>query len=113
MDRCNASVIIIDTGQLLIGGKNPIIQLIKIIGISSAYGGVLSALEILYTLTPLETHPPDHRQDPFLATSNITERDQVVRTLKKGKKYMEREEVYAVYEKRKDVIRIEEREVVL
>ncbi|KAK4685445.1 hypothetical protein P7C73_g4704, partial [Tremellales sp. Uapishka_1] len=80
--RCNASVIIIDTGM------------------SSAYGGVLSALEIDYTLTPLSSRP-DHRQDPLLAES-----------IQPGQTYLEREVVSAIYENGKHVIAVEEKEVV-
>ncbi|WVQ94322.1 hypothetical protein IAU59_001401 [Kwoniella sp. CBS 9459] len=122
VSRCNASVIIIDTG------------------ISSAYGGVLSALEIVYTLTPLDEHGrghghehenDGHRQDPFMAPSNTNvdasvgadetaskedgAANQVYTAsagLRKGR-YLEREEIHAIYEKRKKWIALEEREVVL
>ncbi|OCF30825.1 serine-threonine protein phosphatase [Kwoniella heveanensis BCC8398] len=109
VSRCNGSVIIIDTG------------------ISSAYGGVLSALEIVYTLTPLDdhTHGHDgHRQDPFMALPNTTidasveapasfkDEDQTSSGGLKGR-YLEREEIYAIYEKRNKWIALEERVVVL
>lgn len=84
--RCNASIIIIDTG------------------ISSAYGGVLSALEIVYTLTPIASPSHDHRQDPLLL--------QVAEPLV-GERYVEREEVHAIYEKRRRTIAVVEREIVI
>lgn len=102
VDRCNASIIIIDTG------------------ISSAYGGVLSALEIVYTLTPMTPSPaPDHRQDPLSVDGAQTYDYPDVstaaegETFKAGQLYWEREEVHAVYERRRHLITIEEREVVL
>jgi hypothetical protein len=82
--RCNASIIIIDTG------------------ISSAYGGVLSALEIIYTLTPKDK---DHRADPL--------RPGEVQSVRKGETYIEREEVYAIYPHAKTQIALEVREVVM
>ncbi len=71
---------------------------------SYAYGGVLSALEIAYTLTPVPSAIPDHRQDLFLAASA---------DIKPGHKYIEREEVHAIYEKKRKLIAIEERDVIL
>ncbi|WRT65428.1 uncharacterized protein IL334_002371 [Kwoniella shivajii] len=112
VSRCNASIIIIDTG------------------ISSAYGGVLSALEIIYTLTPINEKANDgHRQDPLmiLAKSDVP-KSEVANNLIKGSesggsgqtvqqtlkgRYIEREEVHAIYEKRRKWIALEEREVVL
>lgn len=86
--RCSASVIIIDTG------------------ISSAYGGVLSALEIVYTLTPaIDTNP---HQEPFMPHILDVEATSAV---VKGLTYIEREEVYAIYPKRKKLIAVEERTV--
>ncbi|KAL1410176.1 hypothetical protein Q8F55_004181 [Vanrija albida] len=89
--RCNASVIIIDTG------------------ISYAYGGVLSALEIIYSLTPV---PKDdsHRQDPFVAPANATDEPHVLHA---GGKYIEREEVNAIYVGHKKRIALEVRQIVL
>ena len=52
MSRCDGKVIIIDTGNeniLLI----ILYSYMQLIGISPAYGGVLSALSITYTLAPL------------------------------------------------------------
>jgi hypothetical protein len=73
------------------------------IGISSAYGGVLSALEIIYTLSPL---PAKRIEGLATSTSALTE-------LMVGQKYREREEVYAVYERKKVTITIEERDITL
>lgn len=64
-----------------------------LVGISSAYGGVLSALEILYTITP----KTDHRQEPFAA----------------GRLCVEREEVYAIYPDHKSVITVDQRDIIL
>jgi hypothetical protein len=80
VDRCNASIIIIDTG------------------ISSAYGGVLSALEVIYTLTPVEGHRDDPLQPP---------------AIRAGEKYIEREEVYAVYQTGRKQLANEVREVTM
>ena len=73
-------------------------------GISSAYGGVLSALEIVYTLTPKEQAPkqPDLLQDPFSVVSD---------GLVAGQIYLEREEVHAIYEGRRQNMAIDEREI--
>ncbi|WVF66710.1 hypothetical protein IAT40_001452 [Kwoniella sp. CBS 6097] len=125
VSRCNGSVIIIDTG------------------ISSAYGGVLSALEIVYTLTPLgndNKHPHEHdghRQDPFMveigpnnrsagagtdAASNDHNKEEIEPQAQAGAgssgtalkgRYLEREEIHAIYEKRKKWIALEEREILL
>ncbi|ORX36411.1 Metallo-dependent phosphatase-like protein [Kockovaella imperatae] len=78
VDRCEASIIIIDTG------------------ISSAYGGVLSALEIIYTLSPTAPNRI-HHQDPLLLTQ--------------GTEYVEREEVHAIYENRRRQLAVEERTI--
>ncbi|KAK1920809.1 Metallo-dependent phosphatase-like protein [Papiliotrema laurentii] len=83
VDRCNASIIIIDTG------------------ISSAYGGVLSALEVIYTLTRLDNEP-DHRQDPLTGDGSSL-----------ATCYIEREEIYAIYRKGKQVITIDEKVIKL
>lgn len=74
------------------------------LGISSAYGGVLSSLEVVYTLTPKGglIPPDDHRQDPLMAPEEGL----------KGS-YIEREEVHAVYPKHKHLIAVEERTVTL
>lgn len=88
MARCNASVIIIDTG------------------ISSAYGGVLSALEIIYTLTPVDRRGRDHSQDPFLLSIGSE-------SIGLKGRFIEREEVHAIYEKSRKWLALEEREVVL
>ena len=72
-------------------------------GISSAYGGVLSALEIVYTLTAVsETSGPDHRQDPFVGS-----------TISVGHTYIEKEEVYAIYPERREMITVQTREITL
>lgn len=74
-------------------------------GISSAYGGVHSALEIIYTITPSNPQPktPDHHQDPFtVATASSS-----------ASSHIEREEVYAVYPDKRDLIALEERDVKL
>lgn len=69
--RCNAKVIIIDTG------------------ISRAYGGVLSALSIHYTLTPLVGSGTGASQ-----------------------RWQEREVVSALYQDRQEILVVDEREVV-
>lgn len=58
-------------------------------GISRAYGGVLSALSIRYTLTPVLGEGEED-----------------------GKRWQEREEISAVYEDRREVLVVDEREVV-
>ncbi|WWC59955.1 uncharacterized protein I303_102518 [Kwoniella dejecticola CBS 10117] len=127
VSRCNGSIIIIDTG------------------ISSAYGGVLSALDIVYTLTPVkdrtEGKDTGHRQDPLMIASfdpsygtsakkadivkgeaerqidaNENENENTNASAEtsalKGR-FIEREEVHAIYEKRKKLIVVEEREISL
>jgi hypothetical protein len=89
--RCNASIIIIDTG------------------ISSAYGGVLSALEIVYTLHEIKPKTqPDHRQDPLLASLSAYVAQPVL-----GERYIEREEVHAIYPHGRTLIALEEKEIAL
>lgn len=78
-------------------------------GISYAYGGVLSALEIIYTLTPVPNDDA-HRQDPFVAPGNGTDAPHVLRV---GEKYIEREEVNAIYQTGKKRIALEVRQIVL
>lgn len=82
VDRCDGTVIIIDTG------------------ISYAYGGVLSALEIIYTLTPV------HDAGDLSVNSEVA-------VLKEGEKYIEREEVFAVYQRGKKKIAVVEQEITL
>lgn len=87
LSRCRSKVIIIDTCVLraclavfdltLLGS-----------GISSAYGGVLSALEIMYTLTPVQD-------------SNSSSED--------GHQMKELEVVTAIYEGRREAISRKER----
>lgn len=45
---------------------------------------------------------PNHRQDPFIITKLIS-----------GQAYVEREEVYAIYPQRKDLLTVETREITL
>ncbi|ORY25249.1 Metallo-dependent phosphatase-like protein [Naematelia encephala] len=95
VDRCNASIIIIDTG------------------ISSAYGGVLSALEIVYTLTPIDItkdRDRNHRQDPLMADHTD---EMYAEGLIKGHRYLEREVVTAIYAKKTKLLALEEREITL
>jgi hypothetical protein len=58
---------------------------------------------VIYTLTPVtKSGPPaDHRQDPL------------VDEMASKKEYVEREEVLAIYPKRKHLIAVEERTVTL
>jgi hypothetical protein len=82
VDRCNASIIIVDTGM------------------SRAYGGVLSALEIVYELYPtadkIESGHGDHRQEPFVGTNSSA--------LATSKRYREKEVVTAIYEKKRKIL---------
>ena len=84
VSRCKGKVIIIDTGMylcpLLLPGSNHL----NLLGISHAYGGVLSALSITYTL------------DPVGGQSNV---------------WKETEEVVAVYEHSHTVIAVDSREL--
>ena len=67
-------------------------------GISSAYGGVLSALEIVYTLTP----PGDSEIDETLPT--ISSRKKSTKGEERPAKLVERETVRAIYEGRSEVL---------
>jgi hypothetical protein len=62
---------------------------------------VLSALEIIYTLTPRD-RPDHHRQEPFAAQMTVA-----------GHTYVEREEVYAIYPDRREVIIVDQGDVIL
>ncbi|CAK9786716.1 Metallo-dependent phosphatase [Cutaneotrichosporon oleaginosum] len=81
VDRCGGDVIIIDTG------------------ISYAYGGVLSALEIIYTLTPV-----DGVGELSADGAHI---------FREGDRYVEREEVYAVYQRGKKKIAVVEQQITI
>jgi hypothetical protein len=82
VSRCNGKIIIIDTGAFF--DRLVSACLSARLGISHAYGGVLSALSIEYTLTPTTEH----------------------------QKWIEKEVVSAVYVDRTDVIAIDERVIV-
>lgn len=66
------------------------------------YGGVPSALEILYTLDPLED---SRHEDPLMATADRYE-------LVKGRTYKETEVVTAIYEDRREVLAVQNGETV-
>lgn len=70
-------------------------------------GGVLSALEIVYTLTPVDRRGRDHSQDPLLLSTS----SESIAGLKG--RFVEREEVHAIYEHSRKWLALEEREVVL
>lgn len=98
VSRCDGQVIIIDTG------------------ISSAYGGVLSALEIIYTLTPVPDEDDDnngHREDPLAPDQQAQSPMEVEPLLRQGGKYIEREEVYAIYEKHRQLLAREVQQIIL
>ena len=95
MDRCDSSVIIIDTGERYL-------QYLLTPGISYVYGGVPSALEIMYTLDPLDESRHD---DPLRAMDNRYE-------LIKGRSYKETEVVTAIYKDRKEILKVQTGEVV-
>ncbi|KAL7419822.1 hypothetical protein Q5752_005738 [Cryptotrichosporon argae] len=116
VSRCNGSVIIIDTG------------------ISSAYGGVLSALEIVYTLTPetpqtlyvprlsgdsdqtvfARDTPVEADDDAAVsgrdergdAADKAAQQDAALRS-----RWIEREEVHAIYEHKRVRLAVEQRVV--
>lgn len=81
-------------------------------GISYAYGGVLSALEIIYTLDPVKDGGEMLAgQRPFVVggASNV----EGLGILVKGKDYHEREEVFAIYEHRKQKLVDDKRTITL
>ncbi|KAH9481721.1 hypothetical protein JR316_0006248 [Psilocybe cubensis] len=80
--RCNGKIIIIDTG------------------ISHAYGGVLSALSVHYTLTPIPNSPNTKQKQ-----NQDNEDDH-------SHRWMEREVISALYADRQEIIVTDEREVV-
>lgn len=96
---------------------------------SSAYGGVLSALEITYSLHPLEPasgrRPGGHPQEPFIGEASLTISEEgetsqneiaglaALAEPRIGETYWEREEVVAVYEKGRQRITLREGEVTL
>lgn len=82
--RCNGKIIIIDTG------------------ISHAYGGVLSALSIHYTLTPKSSSSPSSKNKNHKHKHDDDDED----------KWVEREVVSALYVDRQEIIVTEEREIV-
>ncbi len=74
-------------------------------GMSSAYGGVLSALEITYSLHPLRSgRTGGHPQDPFSPNSTA---------LGTHATYWEREEVVAIYESGRQRLALQEGKVTL
>lgn len=84
---------------------------------SRAYGGVLSALEIVYELYPITSKPSighdDHRQEPFAVDANTTVSTTDNEGLMSGKRYREKEVVTAIYEKKRKVLAVVEQEVEL
>lgn len=80
-------------------------------GISYAYGGILSALEIIYTLDPVKGGAGEMSasQQPFVGSDDIDSAGVLV----KGKEYHEREEVFAIYQDKKHKIADEKRIVTL
>lgn len=68
-------------------------------GMSPAYGGILSALDVRYSLTPVENKPS------LLGTWGVS-------FAKKGK-YLEKETIYAVYPDKRDLLVSETRELFL
>jgi hypothetical protein len=98
-------------------------------GISKAYGGVLSALSITYTLTPVlssfnvseTSNPADTAQQEVLQETdpNAAEPSQIVAnvTVKQSEKkrgvgkWVETEEIIALYPGRRERLVLEEREV--
>lgn len=88
------------------------------IGITPAYGGILSALDIKYTLTPIESQlqsfTPLSRPFSFFGYSNLASR--VIASArdndKSRTKWVEEEVVTAVYEDRRVELVREAREVV-
>ena len=98
VDRCNASVIIIDTAM------------------SRAYGGVLSALEIVYELYPASDkgeggRGADHRQEPLLAESADPVSEEVLASFGRRTRVREKETVTAVYETKRKVLAVVEQEI--
>jgi hypothetical protein len=88
VSRCGGKIIIIDTGKknsFVRMTKNNILTLYSP-GISHAYGGALSALSIYYTLTPIGDDA--------------------------SQRWREKEVVSALYHDRREVLAIEERELV-
>jgi hypothetical protein len=71
-------------------------------GISSAFGGVLSALEVVYTLTPTD----GHRTDPLTA-------EQALVGFESGVSYHEKEVVHGIYPTGKRLIATTERTVTI
>lgn len=84
-------------------------------GISYAYGGVLSALEIIYTLDPIKGGAGEMAagQRPFVVAGASEPEVEGLGVLVKGKEYNEREEVFAIYEHRKQKIADDKRVVTL
>jgi len=87
VSRCGGKVIIIDTGSLIWFLPTLAVLNVNLTGISHAYGGVLSALSITYSVTPL---PP---------------------TEDGKKRWIERETVVAVYLGGQDLVADDAREI--
>lgn len=74
---------------------------------TSAYGGVLSALDVRYSLKPVEGEllvgEPTSKTHPL--SKRLTQR--------RPGNYIEKETIYAVYEDRRDLLVSESREIIL
>lgn len=93
------------------------------LGISKAYGGVLSALSIRYTLTPilssfqrsdnqLDIAQQHTWQDDSVPSTNVTNLITEKPRMGKGAgKWAEKEEIVALYPGRRSQLVLEEREV--
>lgn len=91
VSRCDGKIIIIDTGTFVYIRQGRNLNSTRLLGISKAYGGALSALSITYTLTP-------HAPSRFLAASNM-------------RTWTEREVIKAIYEDKTDVLVDSTREI--
>ncbi|KAF8312515.1 Metallo-dependent phosphatase [Clavulina sp. PMI_390] len=81
VSRCNSKILLIDTGM------------------TPAYGGILSALEVHYTLTPVEA-------DASAAGTRAA-------SASRRKRYIEKEKIEAIYPHKREHIHTETREVTL
>ena len=94
VSRCKGKIIIIDTGTVVhcLNGFQRRTE-IPMLGISKAYGGVLSALSITYSLMPTAS----------VASSKFEQ------SSFKGQRYVERETIKVIYEQRNETLVDEER----
>lgn len=105
VSRCGGKIIIIDTYAAFCSHyyRASLTPSFECSGISHAYGGVLSALDIQYSLTPI---------NDYASMSSVTGTKRAAAMNPSKNRFLEREVIHAIYPSRRVLFVSEEREVV-